>query len=156
MNKIIIHRSKSADTRSADHLVTRQELKEDTLSHISDVMKGMNEISSEIHQRALEHDWTKLDYFPEFFKQFHAAQLTGEWGEGWYDKIHITNERHHLRDNPPEDVDLIDVIEQIVDCVMAGLARSGEYRDESIPDELLQKAYKNTVKKLIDKIEVKQ
>lgn len=48
MNKIIIHKSKSADTRSANHLITMQELKEDTLSHISDVRKGMFEIASEI------------------------------------------------------------------------------------------------------------
>lgn len=156
MNRIIIHKSKSADTRSADHLITMQELKEDTLLHISDVRKGMFEIASEIQERALKHDWTKLDYFPEFFKQFHNAQLTGDWGDGWYDKIHIVNERHHLQDNPPEDIDLIDVIEQIVDCVMAGLARSGKYRDESISNELLQKAYKNTVRKLMENIEVKE
>ena len=38
---------------------------------------------------------------------------------------------------------------------MAGLARSGKYRDESISNELLQKAYKNTVRKLMENIEVK-
>lgn len=63
MNRIIIHKSKSADTRSANHLITMQELKEDTLQHISDARKGMFEIASEIQERALEHDWMKLRLF---------------------------------------------------------------------------------------------
>jgi len=37
---------------------------------------------------------------------------------------------------------------------MAGLARSGEYRKEPLPDGLLQKAFDNTVDKLINIIEV--
>jgi len=39
--------------------------------------------------------------------------------------------------------------------MMAGLARSGEYRKEELPDGLLQKAFDNTVDKLIKVIEVK-
>jgi hypothetical protein len=35
---------------------------------------------------------------------------------------------------------------------MAGLARSGDYKYSEIPSELLQQAFYNTVKKLINNI----
>ena len=37
---------------------------------------------------------------------------------------------------------------------MAGMARSGEYRYEPLSDELLQKAYRNTAKLLLDNVEI--
>ena len=65
-------------------------------------------------------------------------------------------ERHHLLKNVPDDVDLLDVLEQICDCVSAGMARSGKVFDVEIPSEILEKAVKNTVKMLIDRIEVEE
>lgn len=53
-----------------------------------------------------------------------------------------------------DDVDLLDVLEMIVDNVMAGLTRSGEYIDEPVSDELLQKAFDNTVKLLLENVSV--
>jgi hypothetical protein len=37
---------------------------------------------------------------------------------------------------------------------MAGMARSGEYRQEKISPELLEKAYKNTVQMLLSEIRI--
>lgn len=154
MNKIIIHPSKSADTRSADHMITEEELKKSTVSHISDVRKGMDLLAKILELKGEQHDWTKLFYLEDFFKQFNNAQKTGDWGTGWYDQIHVVQERHHFNDRVPENVDLLDVLEQIVDCVMAGLARNGEYRKEPLPEGLLQKAYDNTIEKLLKCVEV--
>jgi len=64
----------------------------------------------------------------------------------WYHE-HITQERHHLH-NCPEDVTLIDVIESLIDCVMAATARKGYYREGPMDIEILQKAYLNTAKML--------
>ena len=71
----------------------------------------------------------------------------------WWN-IHKTKERHHLNDNCPDDVNIIDVIEMIVDCTMAGLARTGKVYDISIKPEILKKAVDNTVKLLIDNTKV--
>lgn len=65
----------------------------------------------------------------------------------WYQE-HVKQERHHLNDRCPADVNLIDVIEMICDCVTAGLARSGSVRDILIPDDILTKAVRNTQKML--------
>jgi hypothetical protein len=55
--------------------------------------------------------------------------------------------RHHLdkADGVPTDVNLIDVLEHIADCVMAGMARSGSVYELKLPDEVLQRAFANTV-----------
>ena len=154
MNKITIMKSPIADTRSADHLISLEELRQSTTMHISDVRKAMNWFSKVLAWRGVRHDWTKVTFIREFYCQFSNAQKTGEWGTGWYDQIHIAKERHHLKDCCPEDVNLIDVLEMLCDCVMAGLARSGKYRDEEPDPEMLVKAYKNTVQLLIDAVEI--
>ena len=63
----------------------------------------------------------------------------------WY-QLHITQERHHLNGKAPNDVNLIDVLEMVTDCVMAGLARNGKVTKEyfELDSELLQKAVFNT------------
>lgn len=154
MRRITIRRSPSADTRSADHMVTRTELRESTFLHVMDVHGAMHRLAMLIEEAGIRHDWTKKEHFDEFYQQFHRAQETGEWGHGWYDRIHIVKERHHLRDRCPDDVNLIDVLEMLCDNVMAGLARSGEYREE-IPDtEMLLRAYRNTARLLVENTEV--
>ena len=154
--KIIIRKSPTADTRTADHVVTRDELLKSSVMHIKDVARAMRFFAEQLEERAYEHDYTKLTHFDEFYEMFHNAQLTGEWHGDWYNGIHCSLERHHLKDGAPEDVDLIDVIEQICDCVMAGLARSGHYRTEDLPGGLLEKAYENTIRKLLSMVEVKE
>lgn len=151
---IRIRKSQCADTRSARHLVTKEELMKDTKAHIRDVKRGMDFFAELLQDAGDDHDWTKLKFFDEFYKQFHKAQKTGEWGKGWYDELHLPYERHHLNERVPEDVDLLDVLEMICDNVMAGMARSGEYRYAELPAGLLETAYKNTVKMLLGQVVV--
>ena len=151
---ITIRKSPSADTRTAQGEVSKETLLESSKMHISDVQKGMKWCAKRLLEAGTRHDWTKIEYIDEFYKQFNNAMKTGDWGKGWYDEIHIVKERHHLKDNPPEDVDLLDVIEQVVDGVMAGLARSGKYREEPPSPELLVKAYNNFCKRLAGSVRV--
>ena len=62
----------------------------------------------------------------------------------------------HLPDNVPEDVDLIDCIEMLVDTVMAGRGRSGHLTSKyiEIDPKVLYRAYWNSVKKLNDIVQV--
>lgn len=154
MREIIIEKSNNADTRTMDKIVTKEELKKNTESHIWDVRKGCVWIAEQLVTQSKKHDYTKLNELDLFYKDFTSG-LTGEEFKAleWW-KIHMS-ERHHLNDSVPDDVNLIDVIEMVVDCCMAGMARSGYVYDVSIPDEVLQKAFKNTFTMLIDNIEVK-
>lgn len=76
--------------------------------------------------------------------------MSGEWYQ-----LHVNSERHHLLSRCPEDVNLLDVVEMIVDCVCAGKTRSGEVRDLEISTDILEKALKNTVKLVDDMTVVK-
>jgi hypothetical protein len=80
-----------------------------------------------------------------------AAKTGNEIKESEWYQTHINEERHHLNAKCPDDVNLIDVIEMLVDCVTAAIARKG-YMPEpeafTVSGEILQKAYKNTVEML--------
>lgn len=151
---IKIKKSSNADTRTCDYSkVSKEVLLEDSNQHIQDVMKGMTFFLSKITKAALCHDITKLNFIDEFHSDFsHGFDFSHQ---SWW-KMHKKEERHHLKEAEfvQDDVNLIDILEMITDGVMAGLARSGEYRKEEISDELLRKAFDNTIDLLLSNVEV--
>lgn len=150
---ITIQKSQTADTRTCDFVnVSRDVLLASSLQHIGDVVKALAFFSGKLTEAAGTHDYDKLteiDWFQRDFK-------TGFKETGWWDNHRRIN-RHHIDkpDGVPVDVNLIDVIEHISDCVMAGMARSGTVYELKLSDELLQKAFANTVKLLKENVEVK-
>ena len=100
---ITIKPSPTADTRSADHEVTIDELRKSSEQHIGDVRKGMDYAAALLRQAGERHDFTKTKYLKEFFDDFRRAQETGIWTNGWFDRIHKVQERHHLNDRVPEE-----------------------------------------------------
>lgn len=151
MKAITIKPNKNGDSRVADHVPTIEEFRGANLSHIEDVKKIMGEFAQEIKNRSEKHDWTKRvePYESMFYRDMcntiegRIDFLTGEWS-----RLHYEEERHHLNRHCHEDVNLIDVIEMLCDCVVAGKARSGDVYDITISDTVLQNAVKNTVKLL--------
>lgn len=116
-----------------------------------DVAKALAFFSGKLTEAAGGHDYDKLTTID----WFHADFITGFQKTGWWDN-HRRIHRHHLNmpDGVPEDVNLLDVIEHISDCVMAGMARSGSVFDLKLPDELLQRAVRNTTSLLKDHVVV--
>lgn len=116
----------------------------------------MERIADMTKEAGKNHDWTKTgEYEIEFFKDFRAA-LDGkqDFINGTWWPIHVTAERHHLLAHCPEDVNLIDVLEMIADCTLAGLTRSGTVRPVEINDEILKKAVDNTVELIKNMVEI--
>lgn len=149
---IQISKSHTADTRTCDFAnVSKEVLLASSLQHIGDVVKALAFFQSKFTVAAGEHDYDKLTMIDWFHRDF----VTGFKETGWWDnhrKIH----RHHLNmaDGVPADVNLIDIMEYISDCVMAGMARSGSVYELKIDDALLQRAFKNTVDLLKKQVEV--
>lgn len=153
-NPIEIKKSPTADSRTAPEGTTIEELEQSTLNHILDVEMALLRFELMLSAAGQTHDWTKRAYLEEFYKDFSSLKPNEEFKKGKWYQVHIHRERHHLLSNAPEDINLIDVLEYIADCVMAGLARSGEVSKLVIPDELLQQAFQNTVELLKSQVVV--
>lgn len=150
---IRVRKSHNADTRTADDNVTKEMLKNDTLSHMEDVKNGCKFIADKLIDAGNNHDYTKIKYLDDFYNDFISRKKGGEFKKlGWFQK-HL-QERHHLNDKVPNDVNLIDVMEMVIDCCVAGMARSGEVYDIEIDDQILRDAVQNTKNLIIKNIEL--
>lgn len=154
--KVIIYKNPNGDTRTAPKNITFEQFQEANNSHRDDVNKVISVLSLMLSENGVKHDWTKKKYEKMFYRDFletmndGADFMSGEWYQ-----LHVNSERHHLLSRCPEDVNLLDVVEMIVDCVCAGKTRSGEVRDLEISTDILEKALHNTVKLVDDMTVVK-
>lgn len=146
MTVIHIKKSQTADTRTCDFAnVSKQTLLDSSVSHISDVSKALAFFQAKLTETVNRHDTDKLTDIDGF----HADFVTGFAQQGWWTRHRQIN-RHHLmqEDGIPADVNLIDVLDFIADCVMAGMGRSGSVYALNLPPELLERAFQNTVELL--------
>lgn len=157
MEKIIIKPNPNGDTRHAPKNVTFEQFREANKEHITDVGKVMNVLANKISEAGRNHDHTKIEYENLFFRDFLRTMIKGEdFTRGDFYKMHGDIERHHLNRAVPEDVNLIDVLEMISDCVCAGAARSGEMFELKLDNNLLEDAVNNTVKLVQSMIEIEE
>jgi hypothetical protein len=143
---IEIPKSTTADTRTCDFTkVTQETLYLSSHQHINDVRRALGFFRWMLEDAAARHDFDKLSDVAGF----HADFLTGFTLTEWWDRHRKLN-RHHLLqpDGVPADVNLIDVLDMIADCVMAGMARSGSVYPLTISDDVLRRAFDNTVEVL--------
>jgi len=149
---IQIQQSKTADTRSCDFSqVSKETLLASSRQHINDVRKGLEFFAAKIMDAMYVHDHDKISDIDGFHRDF----VTGFKRTEWWDKHRAIN-RHHLlqADGVPSDVNLIDVLDMIADCVMAGMARTGSVYPLNIEPEVLMRAFQNTVELLKANVEV--
>jgi len=150
--EINIKKSKVADINEID-TKTSDDILEATEAHIEDVRAGIRFFISMLRQAGIRHDETKLSDFAGFSKYMYSKFKDEAW---WLE--HQDKGRHHLynADYVQDDVNLIDVLEQISDSIMASMARDGTYIPKSLSPELLSKAYENTVRLLLDVVNLEK
>ena len=132
--------------------LTTEVVEKETKDHIAAVRKCMAHMAEKMLEQAKEHDHTKLgEYLPEFTEELANGFKTEDWF-----KKHTELERHHLSNHVPDDVNLIDVIEMVCDCVCAGMARKGTFDSSytTFDPKVLQKAIENTQNYLVKNIKV--
>jgi len=149
---IEIKKSITADTRTCDvSKVSKEELLSSSRQHIVDVAMAMSFFSAKLFEAAAQHDYDKLTDIDWLHSDFKTGfKETGWWAN--HRRIH----RHHLgqEDGIPLDVNLIDVLEFIADCTMAGMARSGSVYPLVLSDEVLRAAFDNTQTLLKNEVKV--
>ena len=149
---IHIKPSPTADTRTCDvSLVCKSQLMRSSTQHIQDVQQGLLFFIEKLIKAGIEHDQDKITGLDQFYADF----TTKFQDTTWWDKHRIIN-RHHLtkEDGIPINVNLLDILEFIVDCTMAGKARSGKVYDLEMSPELLYTAFQNTVTLLATNVTV--
>lgn len=122
--------------------------------HMDNVNDGMEFFANKLIDAGMTHDYTKMTMFDEY----HKAVQSGKKNKSeWYQK-HKELERHHIVEQDYNDVTLIDVLEYISDCVMAGSVRSNDPQSINIKisDAILQKAFQNTLEMLKKEVIVKE
>ena len=149
---IPIKQSKTDDTRSCDYKNTSKEtLLVSSYQHIGDVRKALVFFGDKLTESANFHDHDKISDIEGFHRDF----VTGFEQTTWWDNHRKVN-RHHLlaEDGVPANVNLIDVLDMIADCVMAGMARTGSVYPLNINPEVLMTAFQNTVELLKSQVVV--
>jgi hypothetical protein len=141
--------SPTADTRTCDFANTpKKVLLDSSKQHIADVQRGLCFFINQLTEAAIVHDDDKITdidgFHRDFVNGFKEPEFTTWWAK------HRQLNRHHLNmaDGVREDVDLIDVLDYITDCVMAGMARSGSVYELKLDPDVLQRAFQNTVELL--------
>jgi hypothetical protein len=148
---ITIKPSPTADSRTCDvSTVPKEMLLASSRQHIRDVQNALCFFLERIGAAGVAHDFDKLINIDGFYADF---QNRFEPPHPWWDEHRRIN-RHHLNepDGVPEDVNLIDVLDYIADCTMAGMARSGSVRPLVMPPDLLMRAFENTCALLKEQI----
>lgn len=148
-----IKKSQTADSRyvGKPEEVTKETLIQSSLQHKGDVTQGLYFFAMKLLSRSESHDEDKISNI----NGFHADFITNFKNTSWWDN-HRKITRHHLlkEDGIPDDVNLIDVLEMITDCVMAGMGRSGSVYPLNIDPEVLMRAFNNTTDMLKSQVVV--
>ena len=153
--KILIVKNPNGDTRTAPKGITFEQFQEANDSHRLDVRNVMRAIADIIRDNGEAHDYTKKTHEKEFYRDFLATMNDGaDFVNGEWYQLHIHKERHHPLSYCQEDINLMDIIEMVVDCAVAGLTRSGEVRPMEVNAEILQKAVNNTIQFISKMVEV--
>jgi len=154
LSMIRIEKSPTADTRTCDFAnTTKDTLLASSKQHISDVRRALDFFMARVCEAGQRHDPDKITDI----KGFHRDFVTGFKQTEWWDRHRKLN-RHHLTvaDGVPDDVNLIDVLDFVADCVMAGMARSGSVYPLHLNPDLLERAFQNTVTLLKSQVVVEE
>ena len=158
MEKIKIVRHTEGDSRVSKEVPSFSDFQRANESHVSDVIRLAIRFCAMLRDQVERHDWTKReDPYKSMFYRDLCNTIDGkmDFFDGKWSKLHYDElERHHLKRHCPDDVNMLDVIEMICDCVAAGMARSGEVYDLDIDMSILTKAINNTVELLKNQIEL--
>ena len=157
MKKIKIKHNPNGDSRTVTEPATFSDFHKANIDHIKDVRAVMKVLVNILKAKGNCHDWTKIWYEAEFYENYLDAILNKKdfVSNTWYQK-HIAYEKHHPFSYCHDDINLLDIIETIVDCICAGKARSGKIRPLEFDEEILKKAVANTVKLIDEMTEVEE
>ena len=132
--------------------ISEDDLFNQVMKHQDDMNDVMLMLSEHLRDMGSVHDWTKTDFFTDFYEDSLERQKetpTPFHDRDWFN-IHCTYERHHLNSRIPSDVDLFDLLEFICDCMVTSMEHEEDLNKYFLllNNQILYDAYWNTVEKI--------
>lgn len=151
--KLVLKDTSKGDSRTSGGSPLLSEVYNATVIHQGEVASLMKYLAKRLVHNGIVHDWTKTVNFDEEYGKLVTSNVKDEefLASKWWWK-HLTCERHHVKDYAHLDVDLLDVLEFIVDRVVAEKGRTGSINMSylELDPVILVRAYYNTIRKCDD------
>ena len=142
-----IDKSPNADSRTADKgKVSFEDFSKATDMHREDVKNVIYELARRLREIGDKHDWTKKEQEDEYYDSYVTAKKNGTdfHKSDWY-RNHVKEERHHIKYHVAPDINLLDILEVICDHCCDELVVKGKVGKMDIDEDVLMKAFNNTV-----------
>ena len=142
-----IDKSPNADSRTADKgKVSFEDFSKATDMHREDVKNVIYELARRLREIGDKHDWTKKEQEDEYYDSYVTSKKNGTdfHKSGWY-KNHVKEERHHIKYHVAPDINLLDILEVVCDHCCDELVEKGRVGKMYIDEDVLMKAFNNTV-----------
>ena len=142
-----IDKSPNADSRTADKgKVSFEDFSKATDMHREDVKNVIYELARRLREIGDKHDWTKKEQEDEYYDSYVTAKKNGTdfHKSDWY-RNHVKEERHHIKYHVAPDINLLDILEVICDHCCDELVEKGSVGKMDIDEDVLMKAFNNTV-----------
>lgn len=142
-----IDKSPNADSRTADKgKVSFEDFSKATDMHREDVKNVIYELARRLREIGDKHDWTKKEQEDEYYDSYVTSKKNGTdfHKSDWY-KNHVKEERHHVKYHVAPDINLLDILEVICDHCCDELVEKGRVGKMDIDEDVLMKAFNNTV-----------
>ena len=142
-----IDKSPNADSRTADKgKVSFEDFSKATDMHREDVKNVIYELARRLREIGDKHDWTKKEQEDEYYDSYVTSKKNGTdfHKSDWY-KNHVKEERHHIKYHVAPDINLLDILEVICDHCCDELVEKGKVGKMDIDEDVLMKAFNNTV-----------
>lgn len=142
-----IDKSPNADSRTADKgKVSFEDFSKATDMHREDVKNVIYELARRLREIGDKHDWTKKEQEDEYYDSYVTSKKNGTdfHNSDWY-KNHVKEERHHIKYHVAPDINLLDILEVVCDHCCDELVEKGRVGKMDIDEDVLMKAFNNTV-----------
>lgn len=142
-----IDKSPNADSRTADKgKVSFEDFSKATDMHREDVKNVIYELARRLREIGDKHDWTKKEQEDEYYDSYVTSKKNGTdfHKSDWY-KNHVKEERHHIKYHVAQDINLLDILEVVCDHCCDELVEKGRVGKMDIDEDVLMKAFNNTV-----------
>lgn len=151
---IVLKDTSKGDSRTSGGTPSLEDVLTATRTHQVEVSETMDFLADELKFMGRLHDWTKTENFEDEYGYLVTNDIRDDefLRSDWWWK-HLTLERHHVNGYAHLDVNLLDVLEFIVDRVVAEKGRTGSINMNYLELDplVLVRAYYNTIKLLDDK-----